>query len=195
VKRKFTSYHQGRDLSKRTNRLDASIEVVNTLMAVVAAAMIIFMMFAICYAVLTRFLWNQPIPWVVEISSYLMLYITFLGVAWLQGKNGHVRIDLFTSKVGPRTTALLDVFTSLGGLAVGLVLAWKGTAVTIDYFQRDVIVIGILNTPQFLLMGIIPIGGAFLVLEFILRTLRSIRLAFQKTGPSGTPQTEGQGLD
>lgn len=164
-------------------------------MAVIAAVMIIFMMFAICYAVTTRFLWNEPIPWVVEVSSYLMLYITFLGMAWLQGKNGHVRIDLFTSRMSNRTTALLDGFTSLGGLAVGLVLAWKGTAVTIDYFQRDVTVIGILNTPQYVLMGIIPIGGALLLLQFILRTLRSFRTALRKTQPSGEPRPEGQGLE
>jgi len=182
-------------LDKAKNRLDASLDVINTLMAVVAAVMIIFMMFAICYAVLTRFLWNEPIPWVVEVSSYLMLYITFLGMAWLQGKNGHVRIDLFTSRMSYRTTALLDGFTSLGGLAVGLVLAWKGTAVTIDYFQRDVTVIGILNTPQYVLMGIIPIGGALLLLQFILRTLRSFRTALRKTQPSGEPRPEGQGLE
>jgi C4-dicarboxylate transporter, DctQ subunit len=193
--RRSSCSQQEGGLVKRTRRLDAFIKALNTLMAVAAAVMIIFMMFAICYAVLARFCWNEPVPWVVEVSSYLMLYITFLGMAWLQGKNGHVRIDLFTSRLGTTTTALLDVFTSLGGVAIGLVLTWKGAAITIDYFHRDVTVIGILNTPQYLLMGIIPLGGALLLIEFILQTLGSFRRLIWNPEPSCGPAPEGQGLE
>ena len=63
------------------------------------------------------------------------------------------------SELGPEARAGLKVFTSLGGAVVGFILAWKGIMVTLDYFRRGVTVIGILNTPQFLLMAIIPIGG------------------------------------
>jgi TRAP-type C4-dicarboxylate transport system permease small subunit len=63
------------------------------------------------------------------------------------------------------------------------VLAWKGSLVTVDYFQRDVTAIGILNTPQFLLMGIIPIGGILLLVEFLLQAWRQGRLAWK--GPGG----------
>ena len=48
-------------------------------MAWVAATCILFMMLAICYSVILRYFWNKPVPWIVEVSSYLMLYITFLG--------------------------------------------------------------------------------------------------------------------
>jgi TRAP-type C4-dicarboxylate transport system permease small subunit len=120
----------------------------------------------------------------VEVSSYVMLYITFLCVAWLQAKNGHVQIDLFTSKLGSRARAGLDAFTSLGAAAIGFILAWKGAMVTIDYYRRDVTVMSILNTPQFLLMAIIPVGGTLLVLVSLLRIRRSIRAVMQTNGPS-----------
>lgn len=171
-------------MQTKRSRIDASLDFVNRILAVTAAIMIIFMMLAICYSVLIRFLWNESVPWIVEISSYLMLYITFLCVAWLQRRNGHVRIDLFTSKIGPRTRAALDVFTSLGAAVIGFILAWKGTLVTLDYFRRDVTVIGILDIPQYLLLAIIPIGGMMLLLECILRALRSLELAMQRNGAS-----------
>jgi C4-dicarboxylate transporter DctQ subunit len=148
------------------------LHVMNGVMAIVGAVMVLFMMFAISYSVITRFVWNKPVPWVVEISSYLMLYITFLGVAWLQRKEGHVRIDLFTSRLSPSARTGLDAFTSLGGVIVGLILAWKGFFITLDYFHRHVTVIGILNTPQYLLMAVIPLGSALLALEFIMRIFR-----------------------
>jgi TRAP-type C4-dicarboxylate transport system permease small subunit len=148
------------------------LRVLNNIMAFLGAVMVLFMMLAISYSVISRFVWNKPVPWVVEVSSYLMLYITFLGVAWLQRKEGHVRIDLFTSRLSPSARAALDALTSLGGAAVGLILAWKGFFITLDYYSRGVTVIGILNTPQYLLMAVIPLGSALLALEFIMRFFR-----------------------
>jgi C4-dicarboxylate transporter, DctQ subunit len=164
---------------ERRSILDAVLTRVNGLLAFIAAIMIIFMMLAICYSTLMRFLWDASVPWVVEISSYLMLYITFLCIAWLQAQDGHVRIDLLTAKLGVRGRGTLDVITSLGGVAVGLFLAWKGALVTLDYFQRDVTVIGIVNTPQFLLIAILPIGGTLLLVQCILQTWRSFRTVMQ----------------
>jgi C4-dicarboxylate transporter DctQ subunit len=166
-------------MEEQKGKLDGFLDSLNSVMAWIAAVAIIFMMFAISYAVLMRYAWNKPVPWIVEISSYLMLYITFLGTAWLQRKGGHVEIDLVAGRLKPRTRAALRSFTSLGGAVVGFVLAWKGCLVTVDYFQRDVTVIGILNTPQFLLMGIIPIGGFLLLVEFLLQAWRQGALALK----------------
>jgi len=167
---------------KRTGKLDRILGIINDVMAGIGAILVIFMMLAISYAVLMRFIWNRPIPWVVEISSYLMLYITFLGTAWLLRRDGHVEIDLFTSHLDPKRRSLLRAITSVGGVVVGFILAWKGALVTLDYFRRGVTVMGILNTPQFLLMAIIPIGGFLLMIEFILRIIRFGRMDFKEGG-------------
>jgi TRAP-type C4-dicarboxylate transport system permease small subunit len=90
-----------------------------------------------------------------------------------------VEVDLLTGRLKPRLRAALKALTSFGGAIVGFVLAWKGSLVTVDYFQRDVIAIGILNTPQFLLMGIIPIGGFLLLVEFLLQAWRQGSLALK----------------
>jgi TRAP-type C4-dicarboxylate transport system permease small subunit len=159
------------------------LDRLNDMMAWVGAALVLFMMLAISYSVLTRYLFNRPIAWIVEISSYLMLYITFLGTAWLLRRDGHVEIDLFTSHLNLKRQALLKAVTSVGGALVGFVLTWKGVLVTIDYFRRDVTIMGILNTPQFLLMAIIPIGGFLLLVEFILRIFHFGRMGFKKDHP------------
>ena len=174
-------------MSERKGMLDRCLEVLNGVMAAIGALCVIFMMLAISYAVILRYLWGQPVAWVVEISSYLMLYITFLGTAWLLRKDGHVEVDLFLGNVKPRVRAGFKAITYLGGAVVGFVLFWKGLLVTIDSYQRGVTVIGILNTPQFLLVGIIPVGGALLLLEFILKIRRFISIALGKETPTGSP--------
>jgi C4-dicarboxylate transporter DctQ subunit len=175
-------------MKEQKDKLDSLLDRLNSVMAWIAALAIIFMMFAISYAVMMRYVWNKPVPWIVEISSYLMLYITFLGTAWLQRKGGHVEVDLFTGRLKPRVRAAFKTITSLGGAVVGFILAWKGSLVTVDYFQRDVTAIGILNTPQFLLMGIIPIGGFLLLVEFLLQARQQARLALKETD---TPPGDG----
>jgi TRAP-type C4-dicarboxylate transport system permease small subunit len=156
----------------KRGKLDRFLGIVNGVMAGIGAIMVIFMMLAISYSVMMRYLFNQPTAWIVEISSYLMLYITFLGTAWLLRRDGHVEIDLFTAMMKPRTKAKLKAILSIGGAAVGFILTWKGALITIDYFKRGVMAMDILNTPQFLLMAIIPIGGFLLMVEFILRIFR-----------------------
>ena len=167
-------------MTEEKGRLNRYLTIIHRLMATIAAMMVIFMMLAISYSVLTRYLFNRPIAWIVEISSYLMLYITFLGTAWLLRRDGHVEIDLFTSHLNLKRQALLKAVTSVGGALVGFVLTWKGALVTIDYFRRGVTIMGVLNTPQFLLMAIIPIGGFLLLVEFILRIFHFGRIGFKK---------------
>ena len=116
-------------MGKDRGALDVAIGFINKILAVVAAAMIVFMMVCICYSVIVRFLGGPSAPWILEVSSYLMLYITFLCMAWLQGQEGHVRIDLFTSKFSSRGRAASDIIMSLGGAGVGFILAWKGSMV------------------------------------------------------------------
>lgn len=180
--RKSSSLSRIGDREKK-EMLHRFLDRLNDVMAWVGAVLVLFMMLAISYSVLTRYLFNRPIAWIVEISSYLMLYITFLGTAWLLRRDGHVEIDLFTSHLNLKRQALLKAVTSVGGALVGFVLTWKGALVTIDYFRRDVTIMGILNTPQFLLMAIIPIGGFLLLVEFILRIFHFGRMGFKKGHP------------
>jgi TRAP-type C4-dicarboxylate transport system permease small subunit len=169
----------------RPGRFSRGLTRINLAAAAVAAAMIFVMMAVIAYAVAVRFLWNRPIAWVVEASSYLLLYITFLGTAWLLEQDGHVDVDLVTGALAPRRRALAKAATSACGAVVCLLLAWKGAAVTLDYFSRGVTAIGILNVPQYLLMGVIPFGAALLFLQFALKTLRFARRAFAGRAPEG----------
>jgi TRAP-type C4-dicarboxylate transport system permease small subunit len=178
-------------MADKKGRLDRCLDRINGVMAAIGSLCVIFMMLAISYAVILRYLWDQPIAWIVEISSYLMLYITFLGTAWLLRKDGHVEVDLFLGNVRPRIRAGFKAVTYVGGAVVGFVLFWKGLLVTLDSYQRGVTVIGILNTPQFLLVGIIPVGGALLLLEFILKICKFVSIAVGKETPTGSPGENG----
>lgn len=150
-----------------------------------AGLLLLAMMLAICWTVFMRYAFHRPPAAVLEVSSYALIYMTFLGTAALLRQDGHVRVGLLLDWLPPRPRAALEFVTTLLGLAVALVLAGQGAAVTIDGFRRGVRVPDILGTPQFLLLWVIPAGGALLAVEFS----RRLRAAWrQAAGPQADRQ-------
>lgn len=146
--------------------------VILEMMAWIAGLMAVIMMLAIVYSVITRFFFNKPQPAVIELSGYMLLYTAFLGAPWLLRQDGHVRVDLLVDALKPRARAVLLGVTSIIGTLVSLVVLVWGSMITVDMFRRGVTVTNILETPQWILMAVIPIGGFFLTIEFILKAIQ-----------------------
>ena len=120
--------------------------------------------------VVLRYFLGRPIVWSVEITEYSLLYIAFLGAAWLLKKEGHVRVDVVLNQLNPRNQALLNTITSIFGAMVCLVIAWYSAETTWDHFVRGIPAMETLHTPYFIILGIIPIGSFLLFIQFLRRT-------------------------
>ena len=127
------------------------------------------MMLAVCWEVFTRYFLGRGTIWVIEMSEYTMLYMTFLGTAWLLRNEGHVEMDIVMVLLSHRTQQILKGTTStLSGL-VCLLLAWSGAQVTWDHLQRGLHRPTLLEPPDFPLFVIIPIGFFLLFIQFMRR--------------------------
>ena len=80
----------------------------NRALALVAGVVTVFVMLAINYEVFMRYFLNRPTLWTLEISEYSLVYITFLGAAWVLRKDGHVKIDLLVRVLKPRSQIILN---------------------------------------------------------------------------------------
>lgn len=70
-------------------------------------------------------LFRAPIEGTPEIiARWYMVAIVFLPLGALQRRGEHISADLFTSKVGPRGQAVLDVAINLAMAAMAVTLAW-----------------------------------------------------------------------
>ena len=128
--------------------------------------LLVFATIGTCVDVVLRYSVNRPISWMLEITEYIMLYIPFLGAAFVLKENGHIRIDLVLTFLGERSRGWLNVVTSSVGGVVMLIYTWFGAKVTLDYIQRGVPSLESLRTPMFLILMIIPIGGFFFAVQF-----------------------------
>lgn len=140
-------------------------------LALVCGALLTFVMLAVCVDIVLRYYFNSPFMWLAEISEYVLLYVTFLGSAWLLRREGHVVTDLLINALGPRGQAAMGILSSIVGVVICLTLVWYGVEVTWDNFVRGVYRTTILEVPKAPLLAVIPFGSLLLLVQFVRRTL------------------------
>ena len=145
----------------------------NTFLMGVSLTLSVLLMLTVTIAVVTRYLFNfSPTGW-FELWQYTMLYITFLGGAWLLNKEGHVTMDVITSRLQPRIQTTLNIISSILGAMCCGALAYWGTLQTVKSFLSGYLEVEAeLNLPEWTIMWIIPFGSFLLFLQFIRRTYR-----------------------
>lgn len=160
-------------------------------MAVLAGGLIIFAMLSVVAEVVTRSFMGRPLVWVIEISEYLLLYITFLGTPWLLREEGHVRVDILLRAVNPRVRAFLEALSSVVGASICLILVVYGGQIAWDAYRRGVYNPTILQFPKAPLLAVIPAGSLFLTVQYVRRLAGSIR-DWQVSGAAMKGKTDGR---
>lgn len=144
------------------------------LLALVAAFLIVFMMLSVATEVsIMRLLLNHPQVWVVDITEQSLLFITFLGTAWLLKREGHVKMDLVLTQLNPRAQVVINTITSIIGIVICLIVTWYGTQTTWE--QLGIRSATLLELPRAPLLAVIPVGSFLLSLQFLRRTHHYLR--------------------
>jgi TRAP-type C4-dicarboxylate transport system permease small subunit len=114
----------------------------------------------------------SALPWVIELTEYLMYGAAFIGAPWALRKGAHVRVDVFISGLKPRTARILDHVIDLIGLAISLVLLVYGILAVLDAWNSNLVERKTWNFDDWILLLPIPISGLLLAIEFVLRFFR-----------------------
>ena len=145
------------------------------LMAFLAGVLLSFLAICICFEVLLRYFLGYTIFWVKEVSEFILLYITFLGGAWLLKREGHVKMDLLATAMKPRSEAFLTVATSILGAITCLIVTFYGIRITWYNWKAGIYIATLLEPPKYLILAIIPVGSFFLFVQFLRRSYGAFR--------------------
>jgi C4-dicarboxylate transporter DctQ subunit len=143
--------------------------------AFLACLTLIAMMLATVIKVAMRVFFNYGLHGIDQISGIMMVYITFLGAAWVLRKDGHVTVDILMTIVSPPVRRMMLIISSILSAIVCLIIAYYGYYAVIRSVQRGIMVAAELEIPRAINLAVIPLGCFLLGVEFILRTLRFIR--------------------
>ena len=144
-------------------------------MAVLAGILLFAITLIVTYAVVLRDLNIRPPIWVLQYTEYGLLWITFLGAAWLQRLNGHIRIDTIIINLPKKIRSKLEIINNILGCLVTLIVFYFALLHTIDLFQRGILEVKATNVSKYLIFSIIPFGSLVLFLQFVRDTWKKIR--------------------
>jgi TRAP-type mannitol/chloroaromatic compound transport system permease small subunit len=103
------------------NRLIRILEAISGGSGVIAAWLVIPLIFATSYEVFSRYVLGEPTIWAFELG-YMATGTHFLiGAAYTLREGGHIRIDVVYDHLGPRAQAWINVF---GYLLLMLPASW-----------------------------------------------------------------------
>ncbi|MBU2609080.1 MAG: TRAP transporter small permease [Chloroflexi bacterium] len=156
--------------------LGASFDRLLTFFSVVGMLLIAGMMLAVVAKVAMRYFFNSPIVWVIDITEYAMLFITFLGTAWLLKREGHVIMDLLLDRLNHKNRHLAIAITSVVAATTCFIITWYGVVVGFDWYNINYFYQGALDIPAFYLEAVIPVGMLLVAIQFLRRAYNNWKL-------------------
>jgi TRAP-type C4-dicarboxylate transport system permease small subunit len=119
---------------------------------------------AITLDVIGRNVGLGSLPWILEVSEYVLPLATFLVAPWLLRRNEHVRLDILL-----RAWPHLGHVTNVIGLAVCAVLVLYGVRTILNSAQQGAMVFKSVVFPEWWLYAPVPLCFALLAVEFVRR--------------------------
>jgi TRAP-type transport system small permease protein len=108
------------DYLERTSR---PYRVVMHLERAVCATLLAATFVVIFLQVVTRYVFDSPLPWTEELARYLLVWLTFAAAGYVTARRLHISVDLFIAKLGKRLVLVVDTFALLVVLAVAGAMA------------------------------------------------------------------------
>ena len=136
---------------------------------------IIFMMLAVNYEVIMRYFLNRPTIWVLESVEWSLVWMTFLGAAWVLMMGKHVRMDIIFIMMPLKVQVIITVINDVICSIICLTLTWYGTLSTLDHFRRGVVEVKMLEFPKGPLMMVIPAGCLLLFIQYVIITYGDVK--------------------
>lgn len=156
-------------------------EFVHNLGSLILSAIILL----ILYQIIMRFTSLSSFN-VVELTSYLLIWITFLCVPAAHRRNMHIKVDIIYGRLKRQYRFILDIFASVVGTFIAMIMIWQGIQLQILSYQEKEVTL-ILKLPVYVLMTVLPLSMLFFMIECfekIFRTSMALGMA-KKYGTLG----------
>jgi TRAP-type transport system small permease protein len=133
-------------------------------LAALAAVLLGASALAITLDVVGRNVGVGTLPWILEVSEYVLPLATFLVAPWLLRRNEHVRLDILL-----RAWPGLGHVTNVIGLAVSAVLVLYGVRTILNSADQGAMVFKSVVFPEWWLYAPVPLCFTLLAVEFVRR--------------------------
>jgi TRAP-type C4-dicarboxylate transport system permease small subunit len=134
----------------------------------IAALCVVLIMLIVSADAIGRYVFGEPLQWAYDVVSYyLEVGALYLALSATYSHGDHIAIDVFKRSLNERAQAWLDLGTTIVGVLVFTLIAYCAAISTLDSFERNEMIPGVVLWPVWLSYAAIPIGSALLVLRLM----------------------------
>ena len=150
---------------------------------VLSCATTVLMMAHICADVLFKYAFRMPIDGTLEtVSGWYMVAVVFASMAFVETKDGHISIDLFTRHLSAGAQSRLSVLTDLISVVYLVLMVWVSTQEALRRTANNEVWETVnAYLPIWPSRWLVPIGMAALAAVILLKIVRRL------TGAGGRP--------
>jgi TRAP-type mannitol/chloroaromatic compound transport system permease small subunit len=157
-------------------KLLLTIDRISTFVGHAFSWLIVSLTFMITWEVVSRYAFDNPHPWAFDVMSMMYGSVFMMAGAYTLSKNGHVRGDVLYGFFSPRVQASIDLTLYFLFFIPGVfALAWAGYNFASESWaineHSNVTANG---PPVYPFKTILPLAGAFLLLQGVVEIIRCI---------------------
>ena len=136
------------------------------LLLAVGSALVAAIVLLTFIQVVLRYFFGNPQAWAEEVSRYLFVWITFLGIAVAFSRDSHIRLDALVGLLPERPWSVFDKFRRLVELAAMVMMLYSGVLVAWQY--RTTTFYTVQGVPRVVFYLAVPVGG-LIALVYVVR--------------------------
>lgn len=153
-----------------------TIDKISTFVGQAFSWLIVSLTFMITWEVVSRYAFDNPHPWAFDVMIMMYGTVFMMAGAYTLSKNGHVRGDVLYGFFSPRVQASLDLLLYFLFFIPGVfALAWAGYNFAGEAWaineHSNVTADG---PPVYPFKTILPVAGAFLLLQGMVEIIRCV---------------------
>ncbi len=151
-------------------------KIIDKIIEVMCTAIMGYMVLAVCWQVITRFVLKNPSTVTEEILRYLLVWTTMVGGAYAYGRRKHLSINMLAKKLPPRAQKLLDIFVQAVVIAFCVVVMIVGDLRLVETTFNQIS--SALHLPMPYVYASILVGGVLIIfyaIIFIFEDIKAMR--------------------
>jgi TRAP-type C4-dicarboxylate transport system permease small subunit len=168
--------------------ITAAADRVAAVAAAVSGATLVAMTALVTVEVLSRDLFNVSTLIADEMSGYLLVALTFIGLAPTLRGGGFIRIDTYRARLRGGARVGLELAIHVLALGYAVLLDWYLWRLTLDAWRLGTTSIQVSRTPLWIPQACMAVGGLLLVLDLLARL--AVVVAGDSPDAGAPPPTE-----
>lgn len=146
------------ELQPTSSRFADTIDRLSMLAGLAGALALLLIVAFVCFEVVSRTVFNEPTVWVNEYATYLLIGISFVGLAYAQKEKAHIQVELILGYMPKNARKTFDIVAHWIGLFFVCFTTWQMISFNYQEYINDTRNWGLLATPQWVPELLVSVG-------------------------------------